>query len=78
LITYREEEKSPEIPGDRQSSPLGIFHRRGDVVANRYKILGILGQGGVATTYEAENDAGEVVALKAMSLRSMKGWKVGE
>eukprot|EP00250_Pteridium_aquilinum_P028229 c3680_g1_i1 orf=69-1712(+) len=56
-------------------SPLSVVHSGGDVVAGKYKIIGILGQGGVATTYEAETQDGERVALKAMSLRSIKGWK---
>lgn len=56
-------------------SPMSIVHSRGDVVVGKYKIIGILGQGGVATTYEAETENGGRVALKAMSLRSMKGWK---
>lgn len=56
-------------------SPLSVVHSKGDMVAEKYQIIGILGQGGVATTYEAETPDRERVALKAMSLRSLKGWK---
>lgn len=57
--------------------PYGVIHKKGDVVAGKYTILGVFGQGAMGVTYEAERDDGEVVALKAMSLRNMKGWKVG-
>lgn len=36
----------------------------------------MLGQGGLGVTYDANTNEGERVALKAMSLRNMKGWKV--
>ena len=52
LIPYREEDTSSKLPSNRQS-PLGVFHSKGDVIAGSYKIIGILGQGGVATTYKA-------------------------
>ncbi|MCO5599422.1 hypothetical protein L7F22_053525 [Adiantum nelumboides] len=55
--------------------PLSVIHSQGDVVGGKYKILSLLGQGGLATTYEAEGLDGERVALKAISLRSIKGWK---
>ncbi|KAI5075204.1 hypothetical protein GOP47_0009280 [Adiantum capillus-veneris] len=55
--------------------PLSVIHSEGDVVGGKYKIISLLGQGGVATTYEAEMLNGDRVALKAMSLRSIKGWK---
>ena len=77
MIPYREEGTSSKLPSNRQSL-LGVFHSQGDVIAGSYKIIGILGQGSVATTYKAINNGGEVVALKAMSLQSMKGWKVGK
>lgn len=56
--------------------PYGVIHKQGDVVAGKYTITGVFGQGAMGVTYEAERDDGEVVALKAMSLRNMKGWKV--
>ncbi|CAM6093156.1 unnamed protein product [Calypogeia fissa] len=55
--------------------PLGVSHKIGDVVGGKYRIIGVLGQGGVGTTYEAEREDGTTVALKALSLRNMKVWK---
>lgn len=54
----------------------GVIHNIGDVVAGNYRITGVLGQGGVGVTYEAERVDGDVVALKVVSLRNMKSWKV--
>lgn len=54
----------------------GVIHNIGDVVAEKYRITGVLGQGGVGVTYEAERVDGDVVALKVVSLRNMKSWKV--
>ncbi|KAH9320535.1 hypothetical protein KI387_015174, partial [Taxus chinensis] len=51
------------------------LHENGDMVAGKYKITGVLGEGGSSVTYEAEVGDGEKVALKAMSLRNMRGWK---
>ena len=52
------------------------LHQRGDIIAQRYRILDMLGQGGVGTTYAAqEQKNGQKVALKAMSLRRMVDWK---
>ncbi|EFJ23166.1 hypothetical protein SELMODRAFT_442893 [Selaginella moellendorffii] len=68
-------------PADRSGgfegrNPLiGAFHEKGDVVAGKYRIVGVLGSGGVGVTYEAETERGDAVAIKAMSLRNMKGWK---
>lgn len=56
--------------------PYGVIHKKGDLVAGKYTIMGVFGQGAMGVTYEAQRDDGEVVALKAMSLRNMKGWKV--
>lgn len=41
----------------------------------KYRITGLLGQGGASITYEAEVGDDNKVALKAMSLRNMRGWK---
>ena len=46
----------------------------GDVVADRYKIIRVIGQGGAGITYEAERD-GARVAVKQLVLRGMDGWK---
>lgn len=56
--------------------PIGVIHNKGDVVTGKYTIIGLFGQGAMGVTFEAERSDGEVVALKAMSLRNMKGWKV--
>jgi hypothetical protein len=53
-----------------------LLHQSGEIIAQRYRILDILGQGGVGTTYEAEDlQSNERVALKALSLRRMSHWK---
>jgi serine/threonine protein kinase len=55
------------------------LHRPGDIIANRYRIIHVLGQGGIGITYAAENiQTGERVALKAVSLRRMDDFKVLE
>jgi serine/threonine protein kinase len=52
------------------------LHQVGDNIADRYRILHLLGQGGVGITYEAEDlQIHERVALKALSLRHMGDWK---
>ena len=54
-------------------------HQPGDIIAQRYRILNILGQGGIGITYAAEDlQTGEQVALKAVSLRRMDDFKVLE
>lgn len=53
-----------------------ILHQPGDIITEKYRIIDILGQGGVGTTYEAqdlEND--RRVALKVLSFRRMDDWK---
>jgi serine/threonine protein kinase len=52
------------------------LHQPGDIIAQRYRITDILGQGGVGITYAAEDlKSGETVAVKALSLRHMGDWK---
>jgi len=56
-----------------------LLHQRGEIIAERYLILDILGQGGVGTTYRAQDLKNEQqVALKALSLRRMTDWKMIE
>jgi len=55
------------------------LHQPGDIIAERYRIIDILGQGGIGITYAAEDlKTGERVALKAVSLRRMDDFKVLE
>jgi serine/threonine protein kinase len=52
------------------------LHQSGDIIAQRYRILNTLGQGGNGITYEAKNlKTGERVALKALSLHHTGDWK---
>ncbi|MEQ9625090.1 serine/threonine protein kinase [Coleofasciculus chthonoplastes] len=51
-------------------------HQPGDIIAQRYRIITILGQGGTGTTYEAQDKKNnQRVAIKEMSLRRIKDWK---
>lgn len=53
-----------------------LLHSSGEIIAQRYRLLDILGQGGSGTTYLAEDiHCSEQVALKALSLRHMTDWK---
>ncbi|MBW4599775.1 MAG: serine/threonine protein kinase [Calothrix sp. FI2-JRJ7] len=50
--------------------------RQSEIIAQRYKILSILGQGGIGITYSAlDIECDKHVALKVLSLRKMKDWK---
>jgi ankyrin repeat protein len=52
------------------------MHKPDEMIADRYRILDILGQGGVGTTYLAEDTkTHHKVAVKALSLRSSNDWK---
>ncbi len=53
--------------------------QRGTAQERRYRIIDILGQGGIGTTYEAEDlQTQQRVAIKVLSLRRMADWKVLE
>lgn len=55
------------------------IHQMGDIIAEKYKIVKLLGQGGAGTTYEAENLNNSLrVAIKVTSLRQSKDWKILE
>lgn len=55
------------------------LHQMGEIIADRYRIAGTLGRGGIGTTYEAEElGTGKRVALKELSLRRITDWKVLE
>jgi serine/threonine protein kinase len=56
-----------------------LLHQPEEIVGDRYRIVGILGQGGTGITYQAhdlQND--QPVALKVLSLRRMDDWKMLE
>ncbi len=56
-----------------------VLHETGEIIAQRYRILDQLGQGGSGTTYQAlslQND--QQVALKALSLHRLTDWKMLE
>ncbi|MBD1920263.1 protein kinase [Microcoleus sp. FACHB-831] len=56
-----------------------LLHKSGDIIAERYRIADILGEGGIGTTYLAQDvKSGSTVALKALSLRGMADWKMME
>jgi serine/threonine protein kinase len=51
----------------------------GEVVGERYRIVAVLGRGGVATTYKVEPlTGGEPLALKELALRGVRDWKIVE
>ena len=50
--------------------------RTGDIVQERYEIVGVLGQGGSGITYRASDRVtNRQVALKELSLRGLSDWK---
>ncbi|MGM3306893.1 serine/threonine protein kinase [Anabaena sp. WFMT] len=56
-----------------------LLHQPGQIIAERYRIINTLGQGGIGITYQAEDIQNhQQVALKALALRRMTEWKVLE
>lgn len=52
------------------------MHQPGDIIAEKYRIIDTLGQGGNGITYKAEDiKTGDRVALKALSFYHMTDWK---
>ncbi|MFB2979310.1 ankyrin repeat domain-containing protein [Microseira sp. BLCC-F43] len=69
---------NPTTPQTRGSS-MEQLHQTQDIIAQRYRIIDTLGQGGSGTTYHAEDlQTGQRVALKALSLHRMNDWKMIE
>jgi len=55
------------------------LHQVGDIIGDRYEIVKFLGQGSMGTTYAAtDRDRDFSVALKVVSLKQMKEWKILE
>lgn len=55
------------------------IHSPNDIVIDRYRIIQPLGQGGMGSTYEAEDlESCQRIALKVLSLQQMSDWKVLE
>ncbi|MFB2982591.1 ankyrin repeat domain-containing protein [Microseira sp. BLCC-F43] len=53
-----------------------LLHQSGEIIAEKYRILDILGQGASGTTYQVQDiKSGNLFALKALSLRRMTDWK---
>ncbi|WP_446401283.1 serine/threonine protein kinase [Coleofasciculus sp. C1-SOL-03] len=52
------------------------LHLRQKIMAQRYRILNVLGQGCIATTYKAKDlQTGQLVAIKSLSLYQISDWK---
>lgn len=53
-----------------------ILHKTNQILANRYRIIDHLGEGGSAITYQAQDlETGDKVALKVLSLRHLDNWQ---
>lgn len=56
-----------------------LLHQPGETIAQRYRILATLGQGGIGITYQAlDLQENHRVALKELSLRRLNDWKALE
>lgn len=65
-----------KVDSSLQGLLMEALHQHGDLIADRYQILGVLGQGGIGITYAAEElKTRQQVALKALSLKQLKDFK---
>ncbi|MEO1004887.1 MAG: serine/threonine-protein kinase, partial [Cyanobacteria bacterium J06638_38] len=57
-----------------------VLYQPGDIIQNQYRIVGVLGQGGTAVTYEAVDlsQPDLSVAVKVLSLQQTNDWKLLE
>ncbi|XWK89201.1 MAG: serine/threonine-protein kinase [Phormidium sp.] len=56
-----------------------LLHQPEEIIAQRYQIVNILGQGGMGTTYEAQDlQTQGRVAIKSLSLNRAQDWKALE
>lgn len=56
-----------------------LLHGQGEIVAERYQIVTLLGQGGMGSTYAAVDlKTNQRVAIKVVSLRAARDWKTLE
>lgn len=64
---------------DNNAQQYGPF-QVGDVIADRYRVLDVLGRGAQGTTYDAIDmlDNSNAVAVKTLGLRGMRTWKALE
>ena len=54
-------------------------HQPGDIIGDRYRIVGLLGEGGSGATYEVQDlQSKSRQALKALSLKGISDWKALE
>jgi serine/threonine protein kinase len=55
------------------------LHQKGDLIAQKYKIINLLGEGGSGSTYQARDlNSNRLVAIKVVSLLLAENWKTLE
>ncbi|VEP17945.1 Protein kinase family protein (fragment) [Hyella patelloides LEGE 07179] len=58
---------------------MALQHKFGEIIADRYKIINILGEGNSGITYRVEDlQTKQQIALKAFSFQQMTEWKMME
>ncbi|MGK7926969.1 MAG: serine/threonine protein kinase [Spirulina sp.] len=58
---------------------MNALHRQDELIADRYQIVTLLGQGGMGATYAAvDRENHQRVAIKIVSLRQVQDWKILE